>query len=103
MQEFFALFATVDPLGILVTLVAGIIWAFIFREWQIDKRTVVLAIAFYAPLLVGRLLYVLTEGTVVGSGYIGFLFFIIYFLGAIIGRKFFHGKVWDNIERRRQD
>lgn len=95
LEQFFNLFITVDPISIVVTLIAGAIWALIFHDWEIDKRTLFLALGFYAPFLVGRLLYVLTAGTVVGSGYIGIFYILLYFVGAALTRKVLRGKISD--------
>lgn len=95
LEAFFSLFLDISPVSIIVTLVAGAIWAAIFHDWEIDKRTIFLALSFYAPLLIGRLLYILTTGTVIGSGYIGFTYFLIYFIGAALTRKVLRGKIAD--------
>lgn len=85
------IFFSIDLLGILFVVIPAIICGYLFREYEFDSRTVKLFMLWYTPLMAGRVLYVITIGTVsesVGSDSVaGVTYFLIYFSVAYLTRK----------------
>lgn len=86
-------FPLLDPLNVVLIIFSGALWAFLFREWQIDRRTVMLAITFFVPLTIGRFIYVAAGGQIVDSGLRGTIYFIIYFISAALTRWTLRGRI----------
>lgn len=86
LEQFFNAFATVDIAGIVITIAAGIAWGLSFRKFDFDRSTLLLMLSWYAPLLIGRIVYAFTVG-VSGSGLIGFFWLLLYFLVSYLTRK----------------
>jgi len=78
-----------NPLWVLVTLLGGLGVGFVTKGIPIEKKTIYALLLLYLPFAVSRLLLVLLFGLAIssGTGYIGALFFNIYLIGIIVGRK----------------
>ncbi len=86
-------FPFLDPINLVLVIVSGVAWSIIFREWEIDRRTVILAITFFVPLTIGRLVYVAAGGEIYDSGLRGTIFFILYFISAALTRWVLRGRM----------
>jgi hypothetical protein len=101
-QAFFNLFYTIDFVSITLTIAAGAMWAILFKDWEIDKRTVFLIASLYIPLLVGRVLYTVTSGEEVQTTYAS-IYYTIYFGSAILTRRLLHGRIVDSLPDKIKD
>lgn len=95
LQDFFNLFTQVDFVSIGLTLISGAIWGLMFKNWEMDKRTVFVLVSLYLPLLIGRILYTISTPAT-EAGYLSLLYYSLYFLGAFLTRKIVHGRIVDS-------
>lgn len=83
------LFAALDPLLTLSTIVSGIVIGYMLRNFDIDGRTILFLILAVIPFSVGRFILVSAFGLSTASGGIGALgtlYFDIHIIGQFIGR-----------------
>lgn len=91
MDAILQLFAALDPLLTLSTLVSGVIIGFMLRDWDIDRKTIYFLIVAVIPFSVGRFILVTLFGLttpVGGLGALGTLYFNIHLIGQVAGRLF---------------
>ena len=83
----------IDLINTLMAVIAGGFWSFLFRNWEINRRTVILSATFFIPLTIGRIIYVIAGGEVQSSGWVGTFYFIVYFISAALTRWIIRGNI----------
>ena len=96
-QEFFNLFYHLDFVSLSITIFAGALWAYLSRNWEIDKRTLFVILSLYSPLLIGRILYTATSGEEPNT--LASIYYLVYFASAFLTRKYLHGTLTDSAAR----
>lgn len=88
-MELITAILALNPIWVIVTIIGGLAVGLITKDIKIDKRTVYALLVLYLPFAVSRLLLSFLFGIAIssGSGYIGVLFFNMYLIALIIGRR----------------
>lgn len=87
MNEFLTQIALIDPIGLLLTAIAGGVIGYLFRDWDIERKDILFVIVFFIPFMFARAFWVVAVSGAVGSGLIGFIFFFAYLIPSYIVRR----------------
>lgn len=83
------LLGQLEPIWVVITVVVGIIIGFLSKDIEFERKTLYLLAFMYLPFLIARTVAYILGGFIAisGTGYIGAIFFAIYLIAFIIGRR----------------
>lgn len=83
------LIGQMEPIWVISTIIIGLILGYTSKDIEFEWKAVYLLIFFYVPFAVARTIAFILGGTaaVSGTGVIGVLFFTLYTIVFVIGRK----------------
>jgi hypothetical protein len=89
MQAIMEILSTIDPLWVITTIVVGFLIGHMSKEIHFEKKSIFLLAYFILPFISARIIAFLLmgEALVLGAGFIGSVFLILYGIVFVIGRK----------------